>query len=314
MENLIFSLNATIPVFLLMILGYALHKTSLLDDRFADKLNVFVFQAALPVLLFKNLSETDFHTFWDGGMVLFCFVVSLISILVMVGVSFFLKDKSIRAEFIQGGYRGSQALLGAALFQNIYGGTGPLALTLIGAVPLYNVAAVLTLTLLSPQGGRIDRTVIKKSLRGIVTNPIILAIAAGLLWSLLGIPQPVILQRTIASFAATATPLGLLALGASINVRKAASSLKPALVCSVFKLILFVGLFLPAAIHLGYRNELLVGILIMLASPATVSCFTMARSMGHDGTLSASTIVLSTLLSAFTLTGWLYLLRQLALI
>ncbi len=314
MENLLFSLNATIPVFLLMMVGYFLRKTSLLDDQFADKLNVFVFQAALPVLLFQNLSETNFHTFWNGGMVLFCLVVSLISILVMVGASLLLKDKSIRAEFIQGGYRGSQALLGAALFQNIYGGAGPLALTLIGAVPLYNVAAVITLTLLSPGGGRMDRNMIRKSLRGIVTNPIILAIAAGLIWALLGIPQPAILQRTISSFAATATPLGLIALGASINVRKAASSLKLALVCSVFKLIIFVGLFLPVAVWLGYRNELLVGILIMLASPATVSCFTMARSMGHDGTLSSSTIVLSTLLSAFTLTGWLYLLRQLSLI
>ena len=65
---------------------------------------------------------------------------------------------------------------------------------------------------------------------------------------------------------------------------------------------------------MGCRGELLVSMLIMLASPTTVSCFSMARSMGHDGTLTSSTVMLTTILSAFTFTGWLYLLRQLALI
>ena len=159
-ENLIFSLNATMPVFLMMVLGYVLHrKTPLLNDAFANYLNTFVFKLALPVQLFKSLSQEDFHTVWDGGMVLFCFGVSLASILLLLGLSAFLRDSSLRAEFVQAGYRGSQALLGVALLQNIYGSSatgGPLALVLIGAVPLYNVAAVLLLTLLAP-GGHLDR-------------------------------------------------------------------------------------------------------------------------------------------------------------
>ena len=214
MENLMFSLNATMPVFLLMVAGYFLHKICLIDDRFADRMNNFVFKAALPVQLFQSLSTSDVQTVWNGSMILFCFAVSLLSILIMAAISLLLQKRSLRAEFIQAGYRGSQALLGAALLQNIYGDTGPLALVLIGAVPLYNVAAVVVLTLLSPEGGRLDRKTVGKTLWGIVTNPIILGIFAGLLWSVLGIPQPVILQRTVSSFAATATPLGLVALGA----------------------------------------------------------------------------------------------------
>lgn len=244
MENLMFSLNATMPVFLLMVAGYFLHKICLIDDRFADRMNNFVFKAALPVQLFQNLSASDVQTVWNGSMILFCFVVSLLSILIMAAISLLLQKRSLRAEFIQAGYRGSQALLGAALLQNIYGDTGPLALVLISAVPLYNVAAVVVLTLLSPEGGRLDRKTVGKTLRGIVTNPIILGIFAGLLWSVLGIPQPVILQRTVSSFAATATPLGLVALGACIDLKKAASCLRLTLVCSAFKLILFAAVFL----------------------------------------------------------------------
>ena len=316
-ENLIFSLNATMPVFLMMVLGYVLHrKTSLLNDEFADYLNTFVFKLALPVQLFKSLSQEDFHAVWDGGMVLFCFVVSLASILLLLGLSIFLRDRSLRAEFVQAGYRGSQALLGVALLQNIYGssvGAGPLALVLIGAVPLYNVAAVLLLTLMTP-GGRLDRKTVGKALRGIITNPIILGIAAGLVWSLLRLPQPVILQRAVSSMASTATPMGLLALGACIDPKKAAGCWKPTLIASLFKLVFFVMLFLPLAVKLGYRGETLTALLIMLGSPATVSCFSMARSMGHEGVLSASAVMLTTVCSAFTFTVWLYLLKSLALI
>lgn len=298
----------------MMVLGYFLHRTPLLDDNFANKLNNFVFKAALPVQLFKNLAESDFYTVWDGSMVLFCFVVSLASILIMLGLSFMLRDRSLRAEFMQAGYRSSQALMGAALLENIYGTTGPLALILIGAVPLYNVAAVTMLTLMWPEGGRLDRKTILKALKGIVTNPIILGIVVGLLWALLEIPQPVIFRRAVEEFSATATPLGLIALGASIDLKKAVGCLKPTLVCSTFKLVVFVALFLPLAILLGCRGELLVAMLVMLGSPTTVSCFSMARSMGHEGVLTSSTVMLTTIFSAFTFTGWLYLLKCLGLV
>ncbi len=298
----------------MMVLGYFLHRTPLLDDNFANKLNNFVFKAALPVQLFKNLAESDFYTGWDGSMVLFCFVVSLASILIMLGLSFTLRDRSLRAEFTQAGYRSSQALMGAALLENIYGTTGPLALILIGAVPLYNVAAVTMLTLMGPEGGRLDRKTILKALKGIVTNPIILGIVVGLLWALLEIPQPVIFRRAVEEFSATATPLGLIALGASIDLKKAVGCLKPTLVCSTFKLVVFVALFLPLAILLGCRGELLVAMLVMLGSPTTVSCFSMARSMGHEGVLTSSTVMLTTIFSAFTFTGWLYLLKCVGLV
>ena len=312
-DNLMFSLNATMPVFLMMVLGYLLHKTPLLDDSFANKMNNFVFKVALPVQIFKNLADSDFHAVWNTKIVIFSFLVSLASILILFGLSFLLKDRSLQAEFTQAGYRSSQALLGAALLTNIYGGTGSLALILIGAVPLYNVAAVTLLTVMVP-GGHLTRKTILKTLKGIITNPIILGIIVGLLWSLLRIPQPTIFSRSVSSLAATATPLGLIALGASIDLKKATACLKPTLVCTAFKLILFAAAFLPLAIWIGCRGELLVTMLVMFASPTTVSCFSMARSMGHEGTLSSSVVMLTTLLSSFTFAGWLFLLKTLTLI
>ena len=293
LENLAYCLNATAPIFLLMLLGLVFRRLGFFSQAFADKLNDFVFKVGLPVMLFKDLVESDFFTVWDGPFVLFCFLATLGSILLAAALSLFCRERPLRGEFIQVGYRSSIALLGAAFLENLYGTAGAASLVIIGAVPLYNVAAVTVLSLTSPQQSGLNRAALKKALKGIVTNPIILGIAAGLVWTLLDIPQPQILQKTVSSLSATATPLGLMA---------------------AVKLVLLAALFLPIAVAMGVRDDKLVAALAMLASPTTVSSFVMARSMGHEGTLTASTVMLTTFFSILTLTLWLYLLRTLGLI
>lgn len=313
LENLIYCLNATVPIFLMMLLGIFFRKTGLFDQQFAGKLNSFVFKVGLPVMLFKDLVQSDFFTVWDGTFVLFCFFATLAEVLISVLFSLGLKERPLRGEFIQAGYRSSVALLGAVFLENLYGSAGAMSLVIIGAVPLYNIAAVAALTFTSPKQGRLDGKTLAKALKGIATNPIILAIVLGIAWSLLRIPRPVILQKTLSSLSATASPLGLMALGASFDWRQALGRWKPAAAATFLKLIAFAAAFLPIAVALGFRQDRLVSVLAMLASPVTVSGFVMARNMGHEGTLSSSTILLTTLFSAFTLTAWLYLLKTLGL-
>ena len=313
-ENLIFSLNATVPVLLMMVLGYLLHKIGWMDDEFASKMNRFVFRVPLPVLLFGDLAAVDFAQVWNMKFVSFCFGVTVISIAVSAGISFLWKDRSIQGEFIQASYRSSAAILGIAFIQNIYGTAGMAPLMIIGSVPLYNVMAVLVLSLFKPGQRGLDRDVMKTTLWGIVTNPIILGIAAGLLWSALRLPMPQIMGKMISSVGGVTTPMGLMAMGAAFDLRRAFAKVKPAVTAAFIKLIGFCAVFLPAAVRLGFREEELVAILVMLGSATTVTCFVMAKNMGHEGVLSSSVVMLTTLFSAFTLTGWLYLLRSMGLI
>ena len=314
MENLIFSLNATVPVFLLMVLGYMFRRLGLIDDVFASKMNKFVFLVPLPALLFEDLATVDFAQVWNLKFVLFCFGITLLCILLAVLVSFLWHDKSIRGEFIQASYRSSAALLGIAFIQNIYGNAGMAPLMIIGSVPLYNIMAVVVLSVFSPERKKMDTEAWKSTLKGIVTNPIILGIAAGLLWSAFRLPLPSILEKTVSDIGAVATPLGLMAMGASFDLKKAFGKARPAVTASVMKLVLFAALFLPLAVWLGFRREELVAILVMLSSATTVSCYVMARNMGHEGVLTSSVVMLTTLFSAFTLTVWLYILRSLGLV
>ena len=314
MENLIFSFNATLPIFFTMLLGLFFCKIGLMDENFVKKMNQFVFTAALPALLFEDLSTVDFYRAWDTRFVLFCFFATLLSIGLTALLSFLLKDRSIQGEFVQASYRSSAAILGIAFIQNIYGDAGMAPLMIVGTVPLYNIMAVVVLSFMKPDRGKLDRRLLGKTLKGIVTNPILLGIAAGLAWSALRLPMPVILEKTVHNVAVLATPLGLMAMGGSLEFKKALGQIRPAVAASLIKLVGLAALFLPIAVSMGFTQETLVAILVMLGSATTVSCFVMAKNMGHEGTLTSSTVMLTTLGSAFTLTGWLFLLRTLGLI
>lgn len=314
MENLIFSLNATIPIFLMMLLGMLFRKLGWMDEVFAAKMNKFVFLVPLPVLLFEQLATVDFSEVWDIKFILFCFVVTAISITISTLISLLWKDRSVKGEFIQATYRSSAALLGIAFIQNIYGTVGMAPLMIIGSVPLYNIMAVVVLSVFKPGNNSFDKALVKKTLKGIATNPIIIGIVAGFVWSALKLPMPLILHKTVSSIGATATPMGLMSMGATFEMKKATSKMKPTLVAVFMKLVGFCAIFLPMAALLGFRNEELIAILVMLGSATTVSCFVMARNMGHEGTLSSGVIMMTTLLSAFTLTMWLDVLRSFGLV
>lgn len=314
MEHLNYCLNATMPIFALMVLGFFLRKVRVVDDVFAARLNQFVFRVSLPVLVFKDMAQSDFFRVWDGRFVLFCFVVTAVSIFVSVLCSLGMKDRACRGEFVQASYRSSAAILGVALMENLYGNAGAAPLMIIGAVPLYNVAAVSVLTLMRPRRGEEKRDFLRGTLLGVVKNPILIGVVAGCLWSVLKLPQPNILTKAVSNVAATATPLGLIAMGASFDLKKAAGALKPAVVCAIMKLVGFEAVFLPVAAAMGFRAEQLVAILVMLGSATTVSCYVMAKNLDYEGTLTSSTVMITTLFAAFTLTGWLYLVRSMGLI
>lgn len=321
MDNLVFSLNATLPIFSIMVLGNIFRRIGLIDEKAASWMNKFVFKVSLPVLVFKDLADQDFAGTWNGKFVLFCFLVTSVSIILISLLSkLVIKDRGRRGEFIQGSYRSSAALLGIAFIHNIYGnqatGMGPLMI--LGSVPLYNIFAVIVLTLTAEENDEKEDTDKKalfiKTAKGIITNPIIIGIAVGLIWSVIGIPKPKVVDTLIANIAALATPLGLMSMGATFEYKKALGDIKPALLASFIKLFALVAMFLPLAVMMGFAGEQIVAVLVMLGSATTVSCYIMAKSMGHEGTLSSSIVMMTTFGCSFTLTFWLFILRTFGII
>ena len=142
----------------------------------------------------------------------------------------------------------------------------------------------------------------------------IIGIVLGLLSSLAGLRYPVIINKTINNISQTATPVALICIGASFEGKKAIKKIKPTVIATFLKLVGLAAIFLPIAVKMGFRNQELMAILIMLASPSTVTCFVMAKGMDNDEVLSSSIVVLTTLLSSVTLTAWIFILRNFGLI
>mgnify|MGYP000454646429 CR=1 FL=1 len=144
----------------------------------------------------------------------------------------------------------------------------------------------------------------------IISVLVILGILAGLPFSLLSIDFPPMADKFLSMLGGCATPMALLSIGAGFEGAKAIKKLGP----TCIKLILLPVIFLPIAVHMGFREQALVAIVILCGAPSTVSGYVMAKNMGGDHVLSSSIIVLTTVLSAVTLTLTLFILRSFALI
>ena len=293
MDSLIYSLNATVPVFVVIVVGYLLKRIGWINQGFIEASNKINFKVTLPALLIQDMVNNNFMEKFELGYVIFCAVATTISILTMWFLArIFMKDKSIIGEFVQASYRSSAAVLGAA----------------------FNIFAVIILTVECPEKGAGQSKTLSSTLKGIATNPIILSIVAGVILSVLNVHFPKMLDNTISNFSKMATPLALIAIGGSFEFGKALQKIKPAVIATAMKLVGWALVFLPIAIWIGYRDAKLMAIVIMLASPATPSCYIMSRSMHSEGTLTSSVIVLTTMCSAFTITAIIYILRAMGLV
>ena len=316
MENFIYSVDATFPIFLVMVIGYILKQIGMLNDNFVTVANRFNFKVTLPFMLFRDISGVDIRAVFDIRYVLFCALVSTACFwIIWGGVKLFLKDQSMRGAFVQASFRSSAAVMGLAFIQNMYGSSAMGPLMIVSAVPLYNIFSVIVLTFEGALSGEVDpKQKVKDACINIAKNPIILGILAGLVVGLLGVDFPVIVDKTVNSVAQMATPLALITIGAGFEGRKALAKIRPTIAASMIKLVIQPLIFLPVAAWMGFRGEQMIAILIMLASPTTPSCYIMAKNMDNDGVLTASVIVMTTLLAAFTLTGWIFILKTVGLI
>ncbi len=314
MQNFLFSLNVTLPIFIIIVVGGFLKRVGLLTEGFTSVADKFVFKVALPVQLFRDIAAMDIRADFSGKFVVFCMVATtcMFAATWILG-AIFLKDKSMVGAFAQAAARGSAAILGIAFVENIYGDSGMTPMMIVAAVPLFNIYSVIILTVTSSEG-KFNGALVKKLIKGVVTNPIILGIAAGMVWSLLRLPMPVILSKSVNYLATTATPLALLVLGATFKGREALSKIGPTVAAAFLKLVAIPAAIFPFAIHMGFRGSELVAIMIMLASPTTVTCYIMAKNMGGDDTLSASVVMTATLFSSVTLTMWVFVMKTFGLI
>jgi predicted permease len=314
-KDFVFSLNATLPVFSVMVLGFLLRRWNFLTEGFCKTANALVFRVCLPAMLLRQMAQMRPGDLVDGGFLAYAFCGTLVTVLLFWLLSRkFLKDKALVGAFAQGSFRGNTALLGTVLLESICGSRTYAPLIILAAVPLYNVLSVILLSLEAGGGGKLDRTRLISALKDVGKHPILWGIFLGLPFALFSLPIPAAGDKVLSMLGNLASPLSLIVIGAQFRWDAALQRKWPTLGASFLKLVVLPGLLLPAGILLGFRNDALVALLVMSGTPSAVSSAIMAQNMGNDGVLANGIVAVTTLLSAVTITGWIFLLRTMQLI
>ena len=215
MENLLLSFEVVFPLFLMMTLGYLLKYFHIVDDHTARQVNNCVFRLFLPLLVFSNIYHTNLETAFRPKLILFGVGAVLSAFLITLFLIFFIeKDNSRRGVLLQGIFRSNYIIFGVPVTVSLYGDeSGGLASMLAAfIIPLFNVLAVIALEIF--KNAKID---VKKILKGVITNPLIIASLAAAILLLTGLKMPMLLDDVLTDIASIATPLALIILGASFT-------------------------------------------------------------------------------------------------
>lgn len=311
LSNFVVSLEAVLPMFIMLAVGMGVKRFRLLTETELRHLNKMIFVVFFPPMMFTNLYGTDIEEAVDWRLMIF----GIASVAVIYGVSTLAvlhmeKDPRSRGAMIQAIYRSNFVIMGIPIAVNMYG-HGNLAVTAMMVavvVPIYNVLAVVTLEVF--RGGTLDFAGILKK---VLTNPLILGAAAGLLSVLTGLKLPAVLEDVVGDMASVATPLALVILGASIDFKSIRKCGRNLVVCVAARLVIVPAIGLTAAALLGFRDIAFVTLIAMFAAPTAVSSFTMAQSMDSDGQLAGNCVIFSTAFACFTMFLWIFLFKNLGM-
>lgn len=309
MESLLLSWGAICPIFLLMLLGYALKSMKLVDRKVFDGMNKLVFKVFLPVLLFRNIYDTETSQVFDAKLVVFAVVgVLAVFILGCFLVKWLTPDNSRRGVMLQGFFRSNYSILGIPLVDYVCGTSGLVSLMVAVVVPLFNVLAVISLERF--RSGSIN---IGKMAKGVITNPLIIGCLLGILFLFTGLKLPSVIDKAAGDAAKIATPLAIIVLGASFDFSALGGRVKELLITVSARLLVIPLIAIGAAVLLGFSGEALACIMVIFGSPVAVSSFAMAQQMGGDEPLAAQVVVVSSAACLFTLFLWIFALNSLGL-
>ena len=314
-ESFLLSLNIVLPLFLMMAAGYTLRRTLQIESGWVQTTNKLVFRLLLPLLLFRNMAESDLSTLLSPGMlslIAFAMGATVLTFAVLYLIVPRLEPENPRrGVLIQGILRSNMALFGIPVALSLYGEGNITIVTVIVSfvIPLFNVLAVLSLKLF--EGCKPDW---KDILKSIVTNPLILAIAAGLLCNVSGVVLPAPVQKAVWSLSDCATPISFFVLGASFTFASAAKNRRALVAATLARLVFVPLIWLSLGVLLGFRDQRLFALMMLFTPPTAVSSYPMACAMNGDGQLASEIVVFTSAFSVASIFIWIFIFRSLGLI
>jgi len=312
LQALSFALTVTSPILLMLLLGYTCSRHGMLNQGFFQGGSKLVFNVTLPCLLLINVASADVVALIEPKL-----LGSAIVIIVLAVTLLWLFSSSVapnqRGVFVQCAFRSNMGVVGLALTVNAFGSdvlaSAGVYLTLMTIV--YNILAAMVLSAAQDQPDQNLALLMGKS---IASNPLIIAIAIGLLLSFMQLRLPDWLMTSGRYLADMTLPLALICIGGTLSIGRLHSNRNLLIWATVNKLILVPGLAALAGVFVGLRGTDLGILYLMTAAPTAAASFVMSQQMNGDAELAADIIAVTTLLTAFSSSTGLILLRTAELI
>lgn len=306
LESILISIKVVLPLVVFMGLGGLIRKTAMVSQTTIKEMNNVVFRVLLSTMVFYNIYKADLKQDFDGWLLLYAASTVLIMIVVLVMlIPRFIKEKTIAPVIIQGIYRSNFVLFGLQVTASICGSDnlGMTTILISVIIPMYNVIAVILF-----EAYRKERISVSSLLRRILTNPLIIASALGLIVLNLNIHFGNVVDDILKTISQMATPMSLILLGGTVTMAGIRKYWKYTFIASIGRIVIVPAIFLTIAILLGIRGTGLVALMVMYGSPTAVSSFPMASQMGGNGEVAGQIVAVTTVLSVVTIFIWTYLL------
>ncbi|BAN35627.1 auxin efflux carrier [Sulfuricella denitrificans skB26] len=292
--------QAIFPIFALILLGYGLRRWFRLSDDFWPQLDRLIYYVFFPALLFHSLSGFQI----DLGAATPMLEVAILYMLAGMALGYVAKylfhaPPKVFAASFQSSFR-FNSYVGLAVAGAIHGQDGLAAIGLLMGflVPMANVAAVWALA----------RHGEGHWLKEILFNPLIMATAGGIFFSLAGLHLPDLLQRPIALLSQASLPMGLIAVGAGLKLQSLNRYRRTLWYGVLVKLLVLPAIAWGLASVFGLTGVYFHIAVLMAALPVSTVSYVLAMRMGGDGSISAAQVMVTTLLAMVTLPMWLLLM------
>ncbi len=314
-DNFVYSVNVILPVFILVGLGWLLRRRGFFKEGFLETADKVVFRMMLPALLFLESARADLYS-GTGQLtyILFaCAGISAVFLLMMLIIPLFVKDNAMRGAMIQGSFRSNFTILGVPLAAGMFGDAGWASIAVLTpfAILLFNVFAVISLTVFAPKG---EKRSIGKTLTGIVksivTNPLIIAVLLSVPFMVWQIKLPTFAEKTLSYLSESTVALSLISLGAGITGRAIKGKIKYSVSAALIKTVLVPVLMTAVAYFLGFRNIELGILFLLFGTPSAVSSYIMAKNMKSDSELAGQILLLTTLFCLVTVFSGIFIMKS----
>ncbi len=299
------ALSAVIPMFCMLGLGWFLRKTGFLGISALQQMNKLCFKVFLAVNVYYNIYKVDIAEVFNGRLLL----TAVLSQFLIMGISLLAarpveKTKKRRGALAHCMFHTNFVIFGTLIGTALCGegNIGGIVLLIAVIVPLQNILSVI---LLECSGDNASLSV-AKLLKGVLTNPYVVAAVLGFATKLLHIRYPDYIAGVFRDLGRCGTPVALLVMGGLFNFSSVRENLKAISVGVLVRLVLLPAILVPAVAAMGFRGADFIALMCIFIAPCATSSFNLATQMDSDGDLTSQMVVFTSICSLLTIFLWIY--------